>query len=120
MNTISAVILIAIVTASATATAAETTLLIRDVAVVNIETGTIAAGQSVLIRDGLIADVSPQIAPDDSVRVYEGEGAFLIPGLWDSHAHAAARSARCLGWPRLPAGRDDKRCARLGRCHHRA
>ncbi len=87
MNTISAVILIAIVTASTTAASAETTLLIRDVAVVNIETGTIAAGQSVLIRDGLIADVSPQIAPDDSVKVYEGQGAFLIPGLWDSHVH---------------------------------
>lgn len=65
--------------------AAADTLLI-DVTVVDVETGALADGQSVLIRDGLIADVGSTLAPGNA-DVVDGAGGWLIPGLWDSHVH---------------------------------
>ena len=67
---------------------AETSLLLTDVAIVDVEAGTILPGQSVLIRDGLIAEVGTDIAtPGDDVTRYDAEGGYVIPGLWDSHVH---------------------------------
>ena len=65
--------------------AAEATLL-TNATVVDVETGRLAEGTSVLIRDGIIVAVGGGIAPGDAVQVDAG-GGFLIPGLWDSHVH---------------------------------
>lgn len=64
---------------------AQTTLL-ADVTIVDVETGGLREGASLLIRDGLIAEVGEAIPPGDAV-VVDGGGGFLIPGLWDSHVH---------------------------------
>jgi len=67
---------------------AETSLLITDVGIVDVEAGTVSAGQSVLIRDGMIAEVGAVIAaPGEDVTRYDADGQYLIPGLWDSHVH---------------------------------
>ncbi|KQI71356.1 hypothetical protein AN191_13850 [Loktanella sp. 5RATIMAR09] len=71
----------------ATASAAQADTLLTDVTLVDIETGTLARGQSVLIREGVIAEVEAVIAPSDGVAVIDGSGGYLIPGLWDSHVH---------------------------------
>lgn len=60
--------------------------LLTDVTIVDVMTGSLAPGQSVLIRDGLIAQVGPDIVADEAARL-DGDGGFLIPGLWDSHVH---------------------------------
>jgi hypothetical protein len=65
--------------------AAEATLLTNTI-VVDVETGRLTAGTSVLIRDGIIVAVGDAITAGDAVQVDAG-GGFLIPGLWDSHVH---------------------------------
>jgi hypothetical protein len=67
------------------AVAAEATLL-TNATVVDVETGRLTEGTSVLIRDGVIVAVGDAITANDAVRVDVG-GGFLIPGLWDSHVH---------------------------------
>lgn len=42
----------------------------------------------VLIRDGLIFDIAPTGAVALRGRVLDGQGAWLVPGLWDNHVHA--------------------------------
>lgn len=62
--------------------------LISDVNIVDINTGTIINSQSVGIKDGRITGIYDQpIAVDTSTVVIDGDGKFLIPGLWDMHAH---------------------------------
>lgn len=48
--------------------------------------------QTVLIRDGRIAELgkSESVRIPKDAEVVEGRGKFLIPGLWDMHAHALA------------------------------
>lgn len=60
--------------------------LLTDVTVVDVETGALTDGQSVLIRDGLIAEVGPDLATAADT-VIDGADGYLIPGLWDSHVH---------------------------------
>jgi len=65
---------------------AQSEALLRDVTIVDVIEGTLAPGQSVLIRDGLIAEVGPDITSTSATRL-DGGGRYLIPGLWDSHVH---------------------------------
>ncbi len=65
---------------------AQSETLLSDLTIVDVIEGTLAPGQSVLIRDGLIAEVGPDIT-SASATVLDGAGGYLIPGLWDSHVH---------------------------------
>jgi hypothetical protein len=65
---------------------AQSDTLLTDVTIVDVAEGTLSAGQSVLIRDGLIAKVGEDIASETATPV-NGAGGYLIPGLWDSHVH---------------------------------
>jgi hypothetical protein len=71
--------------AIAAGTAQADTLLVN-FTLVDIESGTLSEGQSLLIRDGSIAEVGPGIAAGNADFV-DGAGGYLIPGLWDSHVH---------------------------------
>ena len=64
--------------------------LIRNVAVIDVGTGTIRHGQDVVLRDGKIASVGPTLAsrPTDSLIEVDGTGKYLMPGLWDMHTHS--------------------------------
>ncbi len=68
---------------------AQSKVLLRDVTIVNVATGTLASEQSVLIRDGTIAGIASGIGHQTATRV-DGAGGFLIPGLWDSHVHISS------------------------------
>jgi hypothetical protein len=62
--------------------------LVTDVAVVDVASGSVAEDQSILIRDGVIAAVGPELEPQaDAVNWFDGDGAYVVPGLWDSHVH---------------------------------
>ncbi len=68
----------------------ERPLLLRDVTVVDVEQGTLLPRRDVTIRAGQIAAIvatGGATAARDTL-VVEGAGGFLIPGLWDFHAHA--------------------------------
>jgi len=51
--------------------------------------------QTVVITAGRITNIGPasQIKFDKTARVINGEGKFLIPGLWDMHVHIAGVNA---------------------------
>ena len=59
------------------------TLLIRNVDVYPV-TGPQLKGVSVLIQDGKIADIGPKIAVPKGMRVLDGKGLRVYPGLIDS------------------------------------
>ena len=71
-------------------------LVITNVSVVDPEADTLLSGQTVVIEQGRITT----LAANDSLTIPEGaqqidgSGKFLIPGLWDMHAH--------LGWALAP------------------
>lgn len=60
------------------------TIAIRNVAVVDVATGKVGRGQTVIVVDGTIRSVArtarSRIA---NARVIDGTGRYLIPGLWD-------------------------------------
>ncbi len=59
--------------------------VVRDAAVFDGQR--LLRGQDVLVRDGLIAAVSPHLDAPEDVEVVEGSGRTLLPGLIDAHVH---------------------------------
>lgn len=64
-------------------------LLIKNAAVVDVESGTVLTGRAVVVRDGLFTSVAPaeRAADYEAATVIDGEGGFLIPVLADAHVH---------------------------------
>lgn len=61
--------------------------VISNVHVVDVESGTADALGSVTIRNGRIAAVDSAF-PEQHLPVIDGQGGYLIPGLWDMHMHS--------------------------------
>lgn len=67
------------------------TLAITGVSVVPMDGRGILRDHTVLIRDAEILEVTRgQVRLPEGVPVLDGEGAYVIPGLWDLHVHAVA------------------------------
>ncbi len=47
----------------------------------------------VLIQDGIIQEVGPELPPPSGVRIVEAAGGYVIPGLIDAHVHVTAGTA---------------------------
>ena len=65
-------------------------VIIRHVSIVDVEAAKTIAGQAVVLKDDDIVAVGADgaIAKDwRAVRTIEGNGGYLIPGLWDMHVH---------------------------------
>ena len=67
----------------------EGTLVITDVNVVDVRSGEVRADQIVIIVKNRITAVGPQKQTryPRRARAINGQGAYLIPGLWDMHVH---------------------------------
>jgi hypothetical protein len=63
------------------------TLAITHVSVVDVIDGRILPNSTVTISGETIASVSQNGAPPADAQVVDGQGKFLIPALWDMHAH---------------------------------
>lgn len=61
-------------------------LLIRNVRAFDPASGRFA-GDSVLVRDGRIAEIGNGLELPAGATALDGEGRFLMPGLWDMHIH---------------------------------
>jgi len=87
---------------TAGAARAQATLVFRNVAVVDLDAGTVRPDMIVEVANGRVTRVEPaagQPAPASAqATVVDGRGKFLIPGLWDSHVHLTK-----LGAGGLPA-----------------
>ena len=64
-------------------------ILIRNATVMTVTRGTIERG-SVLIRDGKIAAIGPNITAPAGALVIDASGKYVIPGIIDAHSHIAA------------------------------
>jgi imidazolonepropionase-like amidohydrolase len=62
--------------------------ILRDVTVVDVTDGSRTAHQDIRVIDGTIAGIGPTGQSAPGVAVVEGNGAFVVPGYVDSHAHA--------------------------------
>jgi imidazolonepropionase-like amidohydrolase len=74
-------------------------IYIRNATIVDARSPIPQRGQSVLIRNGKIAEVGPNVRAPNGATIVEAEGRYLIPGLWDMHAHLDAPAGESL----LPA-----------------
>ena len=84
-----------------------TDLLLTDVALLDVASGELHGGASVRVAGDRVVDVStdrPLTAPDD-VRVIDGRGRTLMPGLIDAHVHAALTTLDLSALARRPATR---------------
>ena len=77
----------------------QTSVAIRNVTVIPMTGAAPSPNQTVLVRDGRIAEMGSAGAvpmPVDAV-VVDGTGKFLIPGLFEMHAHTSKTRASALG-----------------------
>jgi hypothetical protein len=74
----------------------DATLAITHVTIVDGTSPTPRADQTVLIRGNRIVAVGPASSTrlPASARTIDGEGKFLIPGLWDMHVHTVVPAGR--------------------------
>ncbi len=63
------------------------TMAISGVTVIDTINGRAVPNSTVTIRDGVITSVTAGGASPTGARRVDGRGKFLIPGLWDMHAH---------------------------------
>lgn len=71
-------------------------LAITDVTVIDVATGRLQNGVTVVARGERIVAIGPRVTiPRGATRV-NGEGKFLIPGLWDMHTHHQGTGADWL------------------------
>ena len=79
---------------------AQSSIAIRNVTVISMTRGaTSTAGQTVLIRNGRIERIAPatqtQIPAD--ITIVDGTGKFLMPGLFEMHAHMSKSRGSAFG-----------------------
>lgn len=75
--------------AQAARAASDADAAITHVAVIDIERGRVVPDQTVLLRGSRIVSVEPsaQVQLAANVRVIDGTNQYVMPGLWDMHAH---------------------------------
>src|SRR5215471_6533303 len=61
-------------------------LAITNVTVIDVVTGRLQPDVNVVIQGDRIAGIGAIAIPRGAARI-DGKGKFLIPGLWDMHAH---------------------------------
>ena len=75
----------------------EDTLAIRGVTVIPGDGGAPLPGATVVVRGRFIEAVGVGVEPPPGATVVEGEGRYLIPGLFEMHAHTSKTRASALG-----------------------
>ncbi len=71
--------------------------VIENVTVIDVETGDRTADQTVVVNGNRITAVGMDDVPVPAgARVVDGQGQFLIPGVWDMHVHALRAAERAL------------------------
>jgi cytosine/adenosine deaminase-related metal-dependent hydrolase len=76
---------------------------ITGVNVIDVEAGALLANRTVMVEGGRIRSVTNGAQAPAGVRVIDGTGKYLIPGLWDMHAHLRHPLAPDLIMPQFVA-----------------
>src|SRR5215207_944377 len=61
--------------------------LIRNVTIVDVQTGVLRPGMDVAISGGRIQRIGKRLKRTRDAELIDATGKFLIPGLWDMHVH---------------------------------
>lgn len=80
--------LLTLVCISSAAAFAAAPILIQNATVLTVTKGTFQG--SVLIRDGKIAEVGPNVMAPAGATIIDASGKYLMPGIIDCHSHIAA------------------------------
>ena len=77
------------------AKAREKVLVFTNVSVVDVRDGTLTPNVTVVVRKGIVSAVAKVGFIDEGrgMQVVNASGKYLIPGLWDMHAHSAGGPA---------------------------
>ena len=78
------------VSATVSVTSQARSLAITRVNVVDVINGRVLPNSTVTISGQTIVSVTANGAPQPGAQVVDGQGKFLIPGLWDMHAHVGS------------------------------
>lgn len=62
-------------------------LYIKNVNVISMEGSDLLSKTSILIKDGYIAQINPKDVDESNVEVLDGQGRYIMPGLFDMHVH---------------------------------
>ena len=82
---------------TAASVAAQTrALAVTHVNVIDVVDGRIVPNSTVTIRGNTIASVVQNGGPPAGAQIVDGQGKFVIPGLWDMHAHMEATGESSL------------------------
>jgi imidazolonepropionase-like amidohydrolase len=75
------------------------TIAIRNVTVIPMSGASPSARQTVMVRDGRIAEIgqAAEVRLPAGATVVDGTGKYLIPGLFEMHAHTSKTRASALG-----------------------
>jgi imidazolonepropionase-like amidohydrolase len=57
------------------------------VAIVDTASGAVRPNRSVTIEAGMVTAISPDAVSPPGARVIDARGKYMVPGLWDMHAH---------------------------------
>src|SRR5215213_7211260 len=63
-------------------------IVIKNVAVIDVKNGKVNTGQTVIIKGSKIISIDSKAVIPKMATVIEASGKWLIPGLWDMHAHS--------------------------------
>jgi len=74
--------------AAATPPDSPSVILIQNATVLTVTKGTIEHG-SVLVKDGKISEVGPNVKAPSGAQIIDGTGMFVTPGIIDCHSHIA-------------------------------
>lgn len=74
-------------------------LLLRDVTLLDLRGGRLVPGRSLLLEGGRVAAVGAagELSAPAGARVLAGDGAVVLPGLWDLHVHDLERPGVLAG-----------------------
>jgi imidazolonepropionase-like amidohydrolase len=87
-RTVPALVVAASAALLAPAQAGAQDLAIRNATLLTITNGDISNG-TIVVRGGKITAVGPNVTIPQGVRVIDGTGKFVLPGIIDAHSHAA-------------------------------
>jgi hypothetical protein len=79
-----------------TAYGSKLSVAITDVTVIDVITGRLRHGVSVVTQGERIVAIGPRVTIPRGANRVNGNGKFLIPGLWDMHSHHQGTGAGCL------------------------
>lgn len=93
------ILLIAVFACTPSTRVGPASIIIRNVTVIPMTSAAPSSGQSVIIRNGRITEMgaSVQLRVPPGATVVDGTGKYLLPGLFEMHAHASKTRASALG-----------------------